>query len=80
VFGTEGYGAAAPATPSGADATSTAPGRSTAPSTADAILVENLIARCKQYRSLATRDDKRAASYRSLWTFAMTLLWIKAAH
>jgi transposase len=43
-------------------------------------LVENLIARCKQYRSLATRYDKRAANYRALWTIAMTILWIKAAH
>ncbi len=43
-------------------------------------LVENLIARCKHYRSLATRYDKRAASYRALWTIAMTILWIKAAH
>jgi transposase len=42
--------------------------------------VENLIARCKQYRSLATRYDKRAASYRALWTIAMTILWIKAEH
>jgi transposase len=42
--------------------------------------VENLIARCKQYRSLATRYDKRAESYRALWVIAMILLWIKAAH
>jgi transposase len=42
--------------------------------------VENLIARCKQYRSLATRYDKRGASYRALWTIAMIILWIKAAH
>jgi transposase len=42
--------------------------------------VERLIGRCKQYRSLATRYDKRAASYRALWTIAMTILWIKAAH
>jgi transposase len=42
--------------------------------------VERLINRCKQYRSLATRYDKRAASYRALWTIAMTILWIKAAH
>jgi transposase len=41
--------------------------------------VENLIARCKQFRSLATRYDKRAASYRALWTIAMTILWIKDA-
>jgi transposase len=42
--------------------------------------VERLINRCKQYRSLATRYDKRAHSYRALWTIAMTILWIKAAH
>ena len=42
--------------------------------------VENLIARCKQFRSLATRYDKRAASYRALWTIAMTILRIEATH
>jgi transposase len=42
--------------------------------------VENLIARCKQYRSLATRYDKRAQSYRALWLIAMTILWIKHLH
>jgi transposase len=42
--------------------------------------VENLIARCKQYRSLATRYDKRGESYRALWVIAMTILWIKYAH
>jgi transposase len=42
--------------------------------------VERLIGRCKQFRSLATRYDKRAVSYRALWTIAMTILWIKAAH
>jgi transposase len=42
--------------------------------------VERLINRCKQYRSLATRYDKRAASYRALWVIAMTMLWIKAPH
>jgi transposase len=41
--------------------------------------VECLINRCKQYRSLATRYDKRAQTYRALWTIAMTILWIKAA-
>jgi transposase len=40
--------------------------------------VERLINRCKQYRSLATRYDKRGESYRALWTIAMTILWIKA--
>jgi transposase len=38
--------------------------------------VERLIARCKQYRSLATRYDKRGESYRALWVIAFTILWI----
>jgi transposase len=38
--------------------------------------VERLINRCKQFRSLATRYDKRAGSYRALWTIAMTMLWL----
>ena len=38
--------------------------------------IERLINRCKQYRSLATRYDQRAASYRALWVIAMTILWI----
>ncbi len=42
--------------------------------------VENLIARCQQYRSLATRYDKRAQSYRALWLIAFTILWIKQVH
>ena len=42
--------------------------------------VENLIARCKQFRSLATRYDKRAASYQALWTIAMTILWLQVLH
>jgi transposase len=41
--------------------------------------VENLIARCKQYRSLATRYDKLGAHYRALWVIAFTILWIKRA-
>ena len=40
--------------------------------------VERLINRCKQYRSLATRYEKRGESYRALWTIAMTILWLKA--
>jgi transposase len=39
--------------------------------------VENLIARCKQFRSLATRYEKRAESYRALWVIAATLLWLR---
>jgi transposase len=40
--------------------------------------VERLINRCKQYRSLATRYEKRGESYRTFWTIAMTILWLKA--
>jgi hypothetical protein len=42
--------------------------------------VERLIGRCKQFRSLATRYDKRAESLRALWVIAFTLLWVKDAH
>ncbi len=42
--------------------------------------VERLIARCKQFRSLATRYDKRAESYRALWVMAMLILWLREAH
>jgi len=42
--------------------------------------VERLIGRCKQFRSLATRYDKRAESYRALWVIACTILWLKADH
>jgi transposase len=39
-------------------------------------LIENLIARCKQYRALATRYDKRADSFRAAWVLVMTILWL----
>lgn len=39
-------------------------------------LVENLFARCKQFRALATRYDKRAASFRAAWVIVMTILWL----
>jgi transposase len=39
--------------------------------------VENLINRCKQYRSLATRYDKRGDTFRTLWVIACTILWLK---
>jgi transposase len=42
--------------------------------------VDRLIGRCKQFRSLATRYDKRGESFRALWVIAFTLLWIKHAH
>lgn len=38
--------------------------------------VECAINRCKQYRSLATRYEKRAESYRALWVIALTMLWL----
>lgn len=41
---------------------------------------ERLINRCTRYRSLATRYDKRAASYRALWLIAFIILWIQDAH
>ena len=39
-------------------------------------LVENLVARCKQYRALATRYDKRAESFRAARVIVMTTLWL----
>jgi transposase len=39
--------------------------------------VENLIARCKHFRALATRHDKLADSYRTRWMIAATLLWLR---
>jgi transposase len=42
--------------------------------------VERLIGRCKQFRSLATRYDKRARSYRALWLLAFLILWMEPAH
>jgi transposase len=38
--------------------------------------VECLFNRCKQYRSLATRYDKRVRHYRALWTIAAAILWL----
>jgi transposase len=39
--------------------------------------VERLINRCKHFRSLATRYDKRADSFRALWLIAATVLWLR---
>jgi transposase len=38
--------------------------------------VERLINRMKQFRRLATRYDKRAENYRTLWIIAATILWL----
>ena len=40
-------------------------------------LVERLINRLKQYRSLATRYEKVGEHYRALWVIAGTLLWLR---
>jgi transposase len=39
-------------------------------------LVERLINRCKQFRRLATRDEKRAENHRAMWVIAAILLWL----
>jgi transposase len=39
-------------------------------------VIERLINRCKQFRSLATRYEKLADSYRCLWIIVMTILWL----
>jgi len=41
-------------------------------------LVENLFARFKQFRALATRYDKRASSFRAAWLFVASILWLPA--
>jgi transposase len=38
--------------------------------------VERLINRLKQFRRLATRDEKLGANYRARWIIAATLLWL----
>jgi len=38
--------------------------------------VEHLFNRCKQYRSLATRYEKRGESYRAMWVIVATILWL----
>ena len=40
--------------------------------------VERLINRCKQFRRLATRYEKRAVYYQAMWVIAATLLWLRA--
>jgi hypothetical protein len=39
--------------------------------------VERLINRGKQFRSLATRYDKRGESYRACWVIVMIMLWLQ---
>ncbi len=40
--------------------------------------IERLINRCKQFRRLATRYEKRAANFRAMWLIAATILWVTA--
>jgi transposase len=37
--------------------------------------IERLVHRCKPFRRLATRDEKRAANDKAMWLIAATLLW-----
>ena len=39
--------------------------------------IERLINRCKQFRRLATRYEKRAVYYQAMWLIAATLLCLK---
>jgi transposase len=38
--------------------------------------IERLINRCKQFRRLATRYEKRADNYHGMWVIAAILLWL----
>jgi transposase len=38
--------------------------------------VERLSNRGTQYRRLATRDEKRAVNYTTMWVIAATILWL----
>ena len=38
--------------------------------------IERLINRCKQFRRLATRYEKRAVNYQAMWLIAATILWL----
>jgi transposase len=42
--------------------------------------IEPLVNRCKQFRRLATRDEKRAATYRAMWLIGATILWLDFAN
>jgi transposase len=41
--------------------------------------IERFINRCKQFRRIATRYEKRAANYKAMWLIAATVLWLKVA-
>jgi transposase len=37
--------------------------------------IARLINRCKQFRRIATRDEKRADNYQAMWLIAAIILW-----
>jgi transposase len=39
-------------------------------------VIERLINRCKHFRGLATRYEKLADTYRTLWVIVITILWL----
>jgi transposase len=39
--------------------------------------IERLIKRCKQFRRLATRDEKRAVYYQAMWLIAAIIVWLR---
>jgi transposase len=39
--------------------------------------IERLVNRCKQFRRIATRYEKRAANYKAMWLLAATILWLR---
>jgi transposase len=39
--------------------------------------IERLINRCKQFRRLATRDEKRAVYFQAMWLITATILWLR---
>jgi transposase len=38
--------------------------------------IERLINRCKQFRRIATRYEKRAANYQAMWLIGAIILWL----
>jgi transposase len=38
--------------------------------------IERVINRCKQFRRVATRYEKRAIYYQAMWLIAATILWL----
>jgi transposase len=42
--------------------------------------IERLINRYKQFRRIATRDEKRAVNYRAMWLLATIVIWLSFAN